>query len=224
MNDGLSARPMPRFQPFFASPATGIDGTTSAGPARGCGPVVLRPLRVAGGLAATVMTLVALIFMALLHAPACAAEPPPAAASAWASVSALRVDATIGLHDAWDHLRILPESGEPMGADAAAARLAEFAPVGRLRSNLGKQPRGVWLALPVWRDPAQPARWVLQLDYASLDLIDGTTCSPPRAARWLHPACWAAWAIIGRRPCGRCPRVHTPSRWNCHPVPMARCC
>lgn len=172
MNDGLSARPMPRFQPFFASPATGIDGTTSAGPARGCGPVVLRPLRVAGGLAATVMTLVALIFMALLHAPACAAEPPPAAASAWASVSALRVDATIGLHDAWDHLRILPESGEPMGADAAAARLAEFAPVGRLRSNLGKQPRGVWLALPVWRDPAQPARWVLQLDYASLDLID----------------------------------------------------
>jgi diguanylate cyclase len=101
-------------------------------------------------------------------------------AAAATPIDPLILDTTVGEHDAWDHARMQIETeGEWTAAQAQAGR---FTPMGSMRSNLGKRREGVWISVPVLAKGAGASRWVLDIDYASLDRIEVYLAGEPGAA------------------------------------------
>ncbi|MGE4050644.1 MAG: diguanylate cyclase [Piscinibacter sp.] len=100
------------------------------------------------------------------------------AALLWALVAApavaapLLLDARTGQADAWPVVRMLVDaSGQATAQDMLARRKEFAAPIGP-RANLGLRPEAIWLLVPLRTDAQAPRRWVLSVDYASIDRIE----------------------------------------------------
>lgn len=102
----------------------------------------------------------------------CCAAMLWALAVAPAMAGALLLDARTGQADAWPVVRMLADETGQADAKDVLARRAEFErPVGP-RANLGLRPEAVWLLVPLRTDAQAPRRWVLSVDYASIDRIE----------------------------------------------------
>jgi len=82
------------------------------------------------------------------------------------------LDAQASDIDVWPQLRLLPEGAQRLDAAQALARLDGFAPPRGPASNLGLRPGAVWLHLPLRVAADDPGRWLLDIDYPSLDRIE----------------------------------------------------
>lgn len=102
------------------------------------------------------------------------AAGPACALGSAAGEPALELDPSVGVHDAWGHARLRPETAAEGELDVARvlAQDGRFEPVGPMRANLGKRREAVWLRIPVRVRAGAATRWVLDIDYASLDRID----------------------------------------------------
>lgn len=89
-----------------------------------------------------------------------------------AMASTLLLDARTGRAEAWPVVRMLADPSGQATAQDMLARRAEFAAPAGPRANLGLRSEAVWLLLPVRTDAQAPRRWVLSVDYASIDRID----------------------------------------------------
>lgn len=74
--------------------------------------------------------------------------------------------------EGWPHVSLLTESGTRLTPEQALARLREFKPPTGPYANLGVHPQAVWLSLPVRVPTTESGRWVLDIDYPSLDQVD----------------------------------------------------
>jgi diguanylate cyclase (GGDEF)-like protein len=111
------------------------------------------------------------VWLALLAAPA-----------AWAQGAlVLRDGQPAG--DTWAHVQVLHESGTELRVDDVLTRLGRFAPPQGPRFNLGVQRDAVWLHLPVVVPATEQGRWVLDVDYPSIDRIDLYVVTDGRAVR-----------------------------------------
>jgi len=70
----------------------------------------------------------------------------------------------------WPDVRVWVD--EPGTADAAAALRQSYEPPAGPWQNLGRTPHPVWLRVTVQPQADDDGRWILQLDYASLDAVD----------------------------------------------------
>jgi diguanylate cyclase len=126
--------------------------------------------------------------LALAAAPALA-QPP---------AKPLVLDAALGAIDAWPAVTVLADPNRDLMPDQVLARAAEFtAPIGP-HANLGIRRDAVWLRLPVQVPEGSEGRWILSIDYASIDRIDlyrvdaGVASAPLRLGRTL-PFSQRAW-------------------------------
>jgi diguanylate cyclase len=130
--------------------------------------------------------------LALAAAPALAQPPaqPPA--------QPLVLDAALGAIDAWPAVSVLGDPGRDLASAQVLARAAEFAVPDGPHANLGIRRDAVWLRLPVQVPAGGEARWILSIDYASIDRIDlyrveaGVAQTPLRLGRTL-PFSRRAW-------------------------------
>ena len=67
--------------------------------------------------------------------------------------------------------------------DEVLARPNDFVPTGPLQSNLGKRVGAAWLRMTVQVPPGAGSRWVLDVDYPSLDLVDAFVVDGARLER-----------------------------------------
>lgn len=74
--------------------------------------------------------------------------------------------------DPWAQVRVLAEDGAPLGVNEVLKRLAEFRPPQDPKYNLGMRREAVWLHIPVEVPRSDAGRWILDVDYPSLDRID----------------------------------------------------
>lgn len=92
-----------------------------------------------------------------------------AAGTAWAA-PALELDDRHERVDAWPAVTLLSDPGHALQPGQVLARRADFAPSAGPQANLGQRHDTVWLRLPL-RALGQ-GRWVLELDYPSLNQVD----------------------------------------------------
>ena len=89
-----------------------------------------------------------------------------------AGAAPVRLDAATRSVELWPALRLLSDPSHALSATQAWAREAEFsAPTGP-HANLGPRTDTVWLRVPLQLDAQAPRRWVLAIDYASIDRIE----------------------------------------------------
>ena len=74
--------------------------------------------------------------------------------------------------DGWDAASVLFDDAGTLSVQQVLDRQNQFAHAGRLRANLGKRAGAAWLRIPVRVPVGDAGRWVLDIDYASLDRID----------------------------------------------------
>jgi diguanylate cyclase len=74
--------------------------------------------------------------------------------------------------DAWPAVTVLAEAGVEWRVDQAQSQIARFKPPTGPRENLGVQRQAVWLRVPLSQTPGDTGRWLLDVDYPSLDRID----------------------------------------------------
>lgn len=103
---------------------------------------------------------------------ACAAAP--AAAQPWAATgeTALRLDDGAARHDAWPAVRVLADEAGALDWRAALAARERFEVPQAPHANLGVRRGAVWLLVPLEMPPARDGRWMLDIDYPSLDRVD----------------------------------------------------
>ena len=85
---------------------------------------------------------------------------------------ALSLADEVARHDGWDVARVLVDPSGLLGLDQVLERAGEALPAGPLRANLGRQGGAVWLQVPLQVPADAAGRWILDIDYASLDRID----------------------------------------------------
>ncbi len=89
-----------------------------------------------------------------------------------AQPSAIVLDAAAGSIDAWPAVTVLADPGREMSAEQVLARRAEFAVPQVPHANLGVRRDAVWLRVPVRVPLGGDTRWILSVDYASIDRIE----------------------------------------------------
>lgn len=104
-----------------------------------------------------------------------------AADAAENSVILARSTATI---DAWHAVTILYDPTHALGVQDVIERRASFAPAEAPHANLGVRRDAVWLRIVAKVPAGEPTRWILSLDYPSLDrievhVLDGGRMSDP---------------------------------------------
>jgi diguanylate cyclase (GGDEF)-like protein len=111
----------------------------------------------------------------------CCAAMLWALAVAPAMAGTLVLDARTAEADAWPVVRIYADASGEASAQDVLARRDEFTPPGSPRANLGLRSEAVWLMVPIRADAQAPRRWVLSVDYASIDRIELYAPSPQGA-------------------------------------------
>jgi diguanylate cyclase (GGDEF)-like protein len=86
--------------------------------------------------------------------------------------------------DAWPAVRWLADPQRSLTPEQVLARRGEFVPPPSPHANLGVRRDAVWLLVPVQVPAGGPSRWVLSVDYASIDRIElhvlgAASASPP---------------------------------------------
>ncbi len=100
-----------------------------------------------------------------------------ALALAPATASPLPLETGTSRADAWPVLRMLADPSGRATAQDMLARRAEFAPPVGPRANLGPREHPVWLLLPLRSAADAPRRWVLSVEYPSLEQVEVYTLS-----------------------------------------------
>lgn len=89
-----------------------------------------------------------------------------------AAAQPVRLDAQTRSVEAWPAVALLSDPSHTMTAEQALARHDDFAtPVGP-HANLGPRQETVWLRVPLTLAATAPRRWVLSVDYASIDQLE----------------------------------------------------
>ena len=91
-------------------------------------------------------------------------------------------DATVDI-DAWPALTILSDPDGGLDAEAVLRRLPQFAVPDAPHGNLGVRRDVVWMHIPLSVPAEGDGRWVLDIDYPSLDRIDVHAVSAGRIVR-----------------------------------------
>jgi diguanylate cyclase (GGDEF)-like protein len=94
------------------------------------------------------------------------------ASPAHAGPPTIELSAATATADAWPALTVLADAHLDLSPEQALARLPEFAPPETPHANMGVRRDAVWLRVPVRVVPGAPKRWILSVDYASIDHID----------------------------------------------------
>jgi diguanylate cyclase len=94
------------------------------------------------------------------------------AAPLQAATSALVLDAAQGDIDAWPHVSVLVDPSRQLDVGQVMARRGEFGAPRTPHANLGQRPDAVWLRLAVQVPEGGATRWVLSVDYPSIDRIE----------------------------------------------------
>jgi diguanylate cyclase (GGDEF)-like protein len=89
---------------------------------------------------------------------------------AWAGTVTL--DASARSVELWPAVRMLSDPAHALRAQQAIDRHADFVAPGGHFANLGPRADTVWLRIPLQVDAQAPRRWVLAIDYASIDQIE----------------------------------------------------
>ena len=89
-----------------------------------------------------------------------------------AAAQPVLLDAQTRSVDAWPAVTMLSDPSRTMTLEQALARRDEFVTPGGPHANLGPRQDAVWLRVPVTLAATAPRRWVLSVDYASIDRID----------------------------------------------------
>ena len=97
---------------------------------------------------------------------------PWALATVPAAAAPLVLDDKTPIHDAWPHVRVLPDPGRALDAPAALARLADFRPPASPHAGMGFHDDALWFQVPVSVPRDSDGRWVLEIDYALLNRAD----------------------------------------------------
>jgi diguanylate cyclase len=74
--------------------------------------------------------------------------------------------------DLWPAVTVLPDPEHSLDGRSVLTRLADFRPPPSPHANLGVRRDTVWLRVPIVVPASERGRWVLDIDYASLDRID----------------------------------------------------
>jgi len=75
-------------------------------------------------------------------------------------------------HDAWQVATVLADPSGALDVAQVLARSGDFQPPGARPGSLGRRSGAVWLRVPVQVPPDAAGRWMLDIDYASLDRVD----------------------------------------------------
>ena len=94
------------------------------------------------------------------------------AASAWASQAPVELRDQRTPIELWPHATMLADPTLQLSVDQLLYRLHEFAPAAAPHANLGVRRDAVWLRIPLHVPEGASGRWLLDIDYPSLDLID----------------------------------------------------
>ena len=100
-----------------------------------------------------------LIVLCGLAAPSAAAQP-------------VRLDAQTHSVEAWPAVTLLRDASHTLTLEQVLARRDEFAAPEGPRANLGPRQETVWLRVPLTLTDTAPRRWVLSVDYASIDRLE----------------------------------------------------
>jgi diguanylate cyclase (GGDEF)-like protein len=105
-------------------------------------------------------------------------------AASTAAPAPVVLDARLASVDAWPGVTVLADPDRSLSLAQVRARLDEFAAPGVPHANLGVRREAVWLRVPLQVAADAPARWVLAVEYASIDRIDVhlVGAGPPGAA------------------------------------------
>ncbi|HET9976450.1 MAG TPA: diguanylate cyclase [Burkholderiaceae bacterium] len=101
----------------------------------------------------------------------CLAVAAAAAAAEPRRVADADADAAASV-DLWPVVSVLSDPEHRLDAQAALARLADFRAPGAPHANLGPRHDTVWLRVPLTLPPGASGRWILDIDYPSLDLAE----------------------------------------------------
>ncbi len=86
-----------------------------------------------------------------------------------AAAQPLLLDAQTRSVEAWPAATMLSDPSRAMTLEQVLARRDEFVTPGGPHANLGPRQDAVWLRVPVTLAATAPRRWVLSVDYASID-------------------------------------------------------
>jgi diguanylate cyclase (GGDEF)-like protein len=95
-----------------------------------------------------------------------------ALACALASASPLVLSDDASLVDAWPALTMLSDPTHALDAEGARARAGAFEVPRGPRASLGSRRDALWFRIPVDVPPGANGRWVLEVDYATLNHVD----------------------------------------------------
>jgi diguanylate cyclase len=107
-----------------------------------------------------------------------------AIASANAAANSVVLTRSAETIDAWRAVTVLYDPARTLDVEEVLARRATFLPPSGPHANLGVRRDAVWLRMLVHVPAGEPARWMLSVNYASLDrievcVIDGEIFSSP---------------------------------------------
>lgn len=94
------------------------------------------------------------------------------AANVLAAPDRIVLDASRGGLEAWPAVTILADPAGTLTADEARGREDDFVAPAAPRANLGARREPLWLKIPVSVPAGGPSRWMLSIDYASIDRIE----------------------------------------------------
>jgi 7TMR-DISM extracellular 2 len=120
--------------------------------------------------------------------------------------------------DLWPAVTLLSDPEHSLDERSVLTRLADFRPPPTPHANLGVRRDTVWLRVPIAVPASERGRWVLDIDYASLDHIDVFVVSDA----WRHNT--TVWATSVSSPSARCRPTRTPWRWRSNAAPSRNCC
>jgi diguanylate cyclase (GGDEF)-like protein len=89
-----------------------------------------------------------------------------------AAAQPVRLDAQTRSVEAWPAVTMLSDPTHTMTLAQVLARRDEFVAPDGPHANLGPRQETVWLRVPVTLDATAPRRWVLSIDYASIDQLE----------------------------------------------------
>ena len=107
----------------------------------------------------------------------------PSLPAAAAPPAALRLDTNTPDVDCWPAVTMDIDHGDTLDAETMLARSASFIVPDTPHANLGVRRHAVWLRVPLQVGAEDDGRWVLEIDYASLDTIDVHLISDGRVIR-----------------------------------------
>jgi len=86
--------------------------------------------------------------------------------------AALQLDDRAARLDLWQVATVLEDPEAAWTLKDALQQAVAFRPAGSLKGNLGRRAGAVWLRVPLEVPPGGAGRWILDVDYPSLDQVD----------------------------------------------------